>query len=689
MTVLNPRLRKTLENTIREARIVAEDAARDAIERLGIGTQEAPTHLSDEQKALRRRLRAHARSLGDTRNAKGEMTTARLQEAAGYEFWHRMLFGRLLMERNLLLHPEYGVPLSMTDVQEIAAEDKDRFPDEWAVAEHFAAPTLPMIFKPDDPVLALQFDPHFHARLRALLTDLPTEVFAANDSLGWTYREDEGKGPWRPAAGSFPEWPQRASEITFCDPCCGSGHFMVEAFAILAALRQAEERLSPEEVVRAVLRDNLHGLEIDGRCVQIAAFNVALAAWKLAGSPISLPAPRIAWVGAPPPMSRSEIVALAGGDVTLGRTMEALYDEFAQAPLLGTLLEIGAKDLLDTDIRDRGKQVLAQVSGGEPEPAEGAVAARGLLDAVALLSRHYVLQATNVPFLGRGRQSEGLAIYVARRMPQAKADLATALLQRMQGMSSAGGTIASVTPQNWLFLGTYKKFRSEVLNRNSLSTVAILGEHGFDTPAAAGAFTALVILTATRPEAATVFAGFDANTAADALAKAAMLSAGQVRVTHQAAQQANPDGRIALGAGTSAKLLSDYANSYKGIATGDLPQFIRRFWEILDRDDRWEFLQEPPTSADRCAPFTSRCGLLLWENGSGRLRAFVAERLGELGIGAWLRGEPAWGRSGIAVAQMRSLPVSLYSGNFFDESTGVIMRWTPKMRQVAKVEPCP
>ena len=689
MTVLNPRLRKTLENTIREARIVAEDAARDAIERLGIGTQEAPTHLSDEQKALRRRLRAHARSLGDTRNAKGEMTTARLQEAAGYEFWHRMLFGRLLMERNLLLHPEYGVPLSMTDVQEIAAEDKDRFPDEWAVAEHFAAPTLPMIFKPDDPVLALQFDPHFHARLRALLTDLPTEVFAANDSLGWTYREDEGKGPWRPAAGSFPEWPQRASEITFCDPCCGSGHFMVEAFAILAALRQAEERLSPEEVVRAVLRDNLHGLEIDGRCVQIAAFNVALAAWKLAGSPISLPAPRIAWVGAPPPMSRSEIVALAGGDVTLGRTVEALYDEFAQAPLLGTLLEIGAKDLLDTDIRDRGKQVLAQVSGGEPEPAEGAVAARGLLDAVALLSRHYVLQATNVPFLGRGRQSEGLAIYVARRMPQAKADLATALLQRMQGMSSAGGTIASVTPQNWLFLGTYKKFRSEVLNRNSLSTVAILGEHGFDTPAAAGAFTALVILTATRPEAATVFAGFDANTAADALAKAAMLSAGQVRVTHQAAQQANPDGRIALGAGTSAKLLSDYANSYKGIATGDLPQFIRRFWEILDRDDRWEFLQEPPTSADRCAPFTSRCGLLLWENGSGRLRAFVAERLGEQGIGAWLRGEPAWGRSGIAVAQMRSLPVSLYSGNFFDESTGVIMRWTPKMRQVAKVEPCP
>jgi len=47
--------------------------AADAIKRLGVAAPEAPSYLSDEQKALRRRLRAHARSLGDTRNADGEM----------------------------------------------------------------------------------------------------------------------------------------------------------------------------------------------------------------------------------------------------------------------------------------------------------------------------------------------------------------------------------------------------------------------------------------------------------------------------------------------------------------------------------------------------------------------------------------------------------------------------------------
>ena len=77
---------------------------------------------------------------------------------------------------------------------------------------------------------------------------------------------------WRPAAGGFPGWPRRAAELTVLDPCCGSGHFLTEALAALAALRAHEEGLTPANAVAAVLRDNLAGLEIDGRCVQIASF---------------------------------------------------------------------------------------------------------------------------------------------------------------------------------------------------------------------------------------------------------------------------------------------------------------------------------------------------------------------------------------------------------------------------------
>ena len=41
--------------------------------------------------------------------------------------------------------------------------------------------------------------------------------------------------------------------------------------------------MSAATAIDAVLRDNLFGLEIDPRCTQIAAFNLAFAAWRMVG----------------------------------------------------------------------------------------------------------------------------------------------------------------------------------------------------------------------------------------------------------------------------------------------------------------------------------------------------------------------------------------------------------------------
>jgi hypothetical protein len=50
------------------------------------------------------------------------------------------------------------------------------------------------------------------------------------------------------------------------------------------------------------------------------------------------------------------------------------------------------------------------------------------------------------------------------RFDIAKADLATAMLTRMLGLAVPGGTVASVTPQNWLFLASYKQMRLQLLH---------------------------------------------------------------------------------------------------------------------------------------------------------------------------------------------------------------------------------
>jgi hypothetical protein len=388
---------------------------------------------------------------------------------------------------------------------------------------------------------------------------------------------------WRPAAGSFPGWPRAAKAITLLDPCCGSGHFLTEALAILVAMRQAEEGLSSGEAAAAVLRDNLFGLEIDGRCVQIAAFAVVLAAWRLGGWQ-ALPLPHIAWSGAPPPLPRPQFVALADGNADLARALAAIHDLFRQAPLLGSLIEPVGGDLADprrvAHVEQMLDAVIDKARAAEPERAEGAVAARGMADAAAILAGRYTLQATNVPFLGRGKQALDLAGFVARAYPNAKADLATVMLWRMVKLAATDGTVAAVTPQNWLFLGSYKRVRENVLDQTSLNSIAVLGEHGFESSAAAGAFTALSMLSATKPSEAGIFVGLDVNDAPDPMGKAAVLREREVQPLSQSAQRSHPDSMISVAALQRAAFLTRYASCYQGTSTGDNDRIVRGFWEV-------------------------------------------------------------------------------------------------------------
>ena len=99
MQPLKKLLRNKLEKTIKDARDIAEDSARAALEQLGVGEPTAYPHLTEADRKLRRKLRAHGRQLGNGRNAKGEQALDRLIEEVAYEHWHRMLFAPMCQGR--------------------------------------------------------------------------------------------------------------------------------------------------------------------------------------------------------------------------------------------------------------------------------------------------------------------------------------------------------------------------------------------------------------------------------------------------------------------------------------------------------------------------------------------------------------------------------------------------------------
>src|SRR5207237_9736306 len=124
-------------------------------------------------------------------------------------------------------------------------------------------------------------------------------------------------------------------DIKLLDPSMGSGHFLVFALPILVGFRMEEEGLTRDKAVEAVLRDNLFGLEIDPRCTQIAAFNLAWTAWRMVGYR-PLPQLNLACSGLGINAKEDEWLKLAGKDQGSRETMEGLYRLFREAPVLGS-----------------------------------------------------------------------------------------------------------------------------------------------------------------------------------------------------------------------------------------------------------------------------------------------------------------------------------------------------------------
>ena len=550
----------------------------------------------------------------------------------------------------------------------------------------------------DDPALASSASDEETLRQRTRLGSGGGYDFAylrfvrmKEDTANVAAEEDsERSGPWRPAAGAFPGWPRAARDLRILDPCCGSGHFLVEAFELLVRLRMEEEGLAAPDAVRAVLRDNLFGLEIDPRCTEIAAFNLALAAWRLAGERIELPALSIACCGIAPEGSEADWVRFAdelegltglaedpdlfGREPSLARGplqegTRRLHRLFRQARELGSLLDPEAVggELFRAGYDDLKKLLDKAI---EPERRTGsrnerAVAAAGMARAARILVGRYTLVATNVPFLARRRQGAVLREFAETHHGDAKGDIATVFASRIFRWLDDHGTQALVTPQNWLFLTSYRKLRERLLKNRTWNVVARLGPGAFETISGEVVNVALVVLSAGKPESEWGMAGLDASSTRGqrpikAAEKAVLLSGGAEVVESIQAKQFtnNPKLIIRLRQQDKDSLLKEHAIVRGGITTGDAPKYRRFGWEISRTpQSRWRPQQGTVMESVK---YGGRHHYLIKEEGESGLIELSDGR------GITIAGREVWCRDGVAISYTGECSYTLYSGERFE-----------------------
>jgi len=128
------------------------------------------------------------------------------------------------------------------------------------------------------------------------------------------------------------------------------------------------------------------------------------------------------------------------------------------------------------------------------------------------------------------------------------------------------------------------------------------------------------------------------------------------------------DHKILLSGAIEGPILEKYARGWGGITTSDSPRFRAFFWEVTWPSQVWAFQQG---TVQETSLFGGREHLLRWERCDGGLAQLAN------GGGATIAGRDCWGKGGVAVKYTGSLRATLYGGEVFENTIGVLLPPNP------------
>lgn len=266
-------------------------------------------------------------------------------------------------------------------------------------------------------------------------------------------------------------------EIRICDPACGSGHMLVYAFDLLYEIYR-EKGYDETGIPELILTNNLFGIEIDKRAGDLAAFALSMKArkrdrhfFKRNIQPNICVLNQIVFQ----PGELQRYKDHVGTDSLTSLTIKTL-EQFKEADNFGSLIKPKM-----SEVRPVIVELTAKYSG--PDLALDQTHSKVLtgLNQAQYLTSQYHIVVTNPPYLGSGNMNARLAEWLKENYPDTKSDLFAAFMERCINLSVSRGIIAMITMQSWMFLSSYKRFRSLMIENKTILSMIHLGTRAFDS----------------------------------------------------------------------------------------------------------------------------------------------------------------------------------------------------------------
>jgi len=471
-------------------------------------------------------------------------------------------------------------------------------------------------------------------------------------------------------------------DLRVLDPACGSGHFLLYAFGLLLVIYEeawadpesprseatgrtlAEDYPSLDALRKAIpgliLAHNLHGVDIDPRCAQIAQLALWMRAQKayrdFGIGRAERPQIRRSNIVVAEPLVADEQIAKEFvaklGDAELGRVFMRLVESLKLAGDMGLLLRIEqlvrhraehgqTGDLFappEERIRAAVTQFFHEDFGRSTTRRLFAADAAHGLELAELVARQYDVIVMNPPF---GETSKHAERSLNAAYEEAKGNLYIAFLYRSVELLAQDGRAGAIVDATLIHQTRYEELRSDLLDANKLS-IQILVANGWGV-LDAYVETACLVLS---KRSSGVLTAMDIRDAGDDRAQllhallqktAARHVDERVRITARAVFQKLPKKVFTFW------LPAEFLNLYNrqpslapnvvdarcGMSSSDNPRFYKLRWEVpasnIGEGKKWRFL------ANGGAPspvFRPQAYIVNWGNNGREVKAQVAALYG-------------------------------------------------------------
>lgn len=379
------------------------------------------------------------------------------------------------------------------------------------------------------------------------------------------------------------------TDLTFFDPCMGSGHILVYAFDVLMEIYR-EVGYSDRDAALSIVENNLFGMDIDKRAYQLAYFAIMMKARSYNRRALTKGISNNLSVVEESNFIDKFSCDRLTTDSEQNKIGEYLVEAYRDAQEIGTLQTIEKKDYTGfatylNNIENSAGQIDLFSTGWLNDTLPKMLQ---LTKQAEIMSKKYAVVCTNPPYMNK---LEGqLKKFVVDNYKAYSGDLFSVFIYRNFDYCKIDGYSAFMTPFVWLFIKTYEALRKYIIDTKAITTLVQMEYSAFEE--ATVPICSFVLKNGKAIEKALCFRLSDFKGGMSIQKQKALeaienKNCGYFYEAEQSDFSRIPGSPIAYWASKNffemfrkGTLLGNLADSKQGLATADNNRFLREWYEV-------------------------------------------------------------------------------------------------------------